>query len=219
VTNRSSPDILMVIGLYSPKKSYDAIFLSNYATINMIDSIARVKGVGDVKNFTSQDYAMRLWIDPDRLASLGLTPADVIGAVREQNVQAAAGIVGAEPANQGQEFQYNVVASGLLQDPAEFEQIIIRSNADGSQVKVKDVARIEMGAQIYKSSAGVNGSPAAALGIYLAPGANALATADEIKKQLAEMQQSFPSGHGLSDHARLHTADQGLHGIHRPHAL
>ncbi|MBK8094279.1 MAG: multidrug efflux RND transporter permease subunit [Verrucomicrobiaceae bacterium] len=189
---RSSPDILMVIGLYSPKKSYDAIFLSNYATINMIDSIARVKGVGDVKNFTSQDYAMRLWIDPDRLASLGLTPADVIGAVREQNVQAAAGIVGAEPANQGQEFQYNVVASGLLQDPAEFEQIIIRSNADGSQVKVKDVARIEMGAQIYKSSAGVNGSPAAALGIYLAPGANALATADEIKKQLAEMQQSFP---------------------------
>ncbi|MBL9117132.1 MAG: multidrug efflux RND transporter permease subunit [Verrucomicrobiaceae bacterium] len=189
---RSSPDILMVIGIFSPKGTYDAVFLSNYATINMIDAIARVKGVGDVKNFTAQDYAMRLWIDPDRLASLGLTPSDVIAAVREQNVQAAAGLVGAEPAKKGQEFQYNVVASGLLQEPEEFEQIIVRSNADGSQVKVKDVARIEMGAQIYKSTASAGGSPAAALGIYLAPGANALSTADAIKKQLAEMEQRFP---------------------------
>ena len=189
---RSSPDILMVIGIFSPKGTYDAVFLSNYATINMIDAIARVKGVGDVKNFTAQDYAMRLWIDPDRLASLGLTPSDVIAAVREQNVQAAAGLVGAEPAKKGQEFQYNVVASGLLQEPEEFEQIIVRSNPDGSQVKVKDVARIEMGAQIYKSTASAGGSPAAALGIYLAPGANALSTADAIKKQLAEMEQRFP---------------------------
>jgi hydrophobe/amphiphile efflux-1 (HAE1) family protein len=189
---RSSPDILMVIGLFSPKGSYDAVFLSNYATLNMVDAIARVKGVGDVKNFTSQDYAMRLWIDPDRLASLKLTPSDVVAAVREQNVQAAAGLVGAEPARKGQEFQYNVVASGLLQEPEQFEQIIIRSNPDGSQVKIKDVARIEMGAQVYKSTANVNGAPAAALGIYLAPGANALATADAIKQQLALMEQSFP---------------------------
>ena len=188
----SSPDLLMVIGLLSPKGTYNEVFLSNYATINMIDAIARVKGVGDVKNFTVQDYAMRLWIDPDRLASLGLTPADVIAAVREQNAQAAAGLVGAEPAKQGQEFQYNVVASGLLQEPKEFEEIIVRSNSDGSQVKVKDVARIEMGAQVYKSSASVMGAPAAALGIYLAPGANALATAKEIKQRLAEMEQAFP---------------------------
>jgi HAE1 family hydrophobic/amphiphilic exporter-1 len=189
---RSSPDILMIIGLLSPKGTYDAIFLSNYATINMIDAIARVKGVGDVRNFTAQDYSMRLWIDPDRLASLNLTPSDVIAAVREQNVQAAAGVVGAEPAKKGQEFQYNVVASGLLQEPEEFEQIIIRSNPDGSQVKVKDVARIEMGAQTYKSIASVGGAPAAALGIYLAPGANALATAEAIRKQIAEMEQRFP---------------------------
>jgi len=189
---RSSPDILMMIGLVSPKGTYDAVFLSNYATINLIDAIARVKGVGDVKNFTAQDYAMRLWIDPDRLASRGLTPSDVIAAVREQNVQAAAGLVGAEPAKKGQEFQYNVVASGLLKDPKEFEEIIVRSNSDGSQVKVKDVARIEMGAQVYKSTARVGGASAAALGIYLAPGANALSTADAIKKQLAEMEQRFP---------------------------
>jgi HAE1 family hydrophobic/amphiphilic exporter-1 len=189
---RSSPDILMVIGIFSPKGTYDAVFLSNYATINMIDAIARVKGVGDVKNFTAQDYAMRMWIDPDRLASLGLTPSDVMAAVREQNVQAAAGLVGGEPAKKGQEFQYNVVASGLLQEPAEFEQIIVRSNPDGSQVKIKDLARIEMGAQIYKSTASVRGSPAAALGIYLAPGANALSTAAAIKKQLVEMEQRFP---------------------------
>jgi len=188
----SSPDILMVIGLVSPQGAYDEVFLSNYATINMIDALARVRGVGDVKNFTVQDYAMRLWIDPDRLASLALTPADVIAAVREQNVQAAAGLVGAEPARKGQEYQYNVVASGLLQDPKEFEEIIVRSNPDGSQVKVRDVARIEMGAQIYKSSASVGGAPAAALGIYLAPGANALSTADAIKRQLAEMEKRFP---------------------------
>lgn len=189
---RSSPDILMIIGLLSPKGTYDAIFLSNYATINMIDAIARVKGVGDVRNFTAQDYSMRLWIDPDRLASLNLTPSDVIAAVREQNVQAAAGVVGAEPAKKGQEFQYNVVASGLLQEPEEFEKIIIRSNPDGSQVKVKDVARIDMGAQTYKSIASVGGAPAAALGIYLAPGANALATAEAIRQQIAEMERRFP---------------------------
>ncbi len=188
----SSPDLLLVIGLVSPGRTYDEVFLSNYATINMIDALARVRGVGDVRNFTVQDYAMRLWIDPDRLASLGLTPADVMEAVREQNVQAAAGLVGAEPARPGQEFQYNVVASGLLQDPREFEEIIVRSNPDGSQVKVGDVARIEMGAQIYKSSASAGGSPAAALGIYLAPGANALSTADTIKAELAAMERRFP---------------------------
>lgn len=189
---RSSPDILMAIALYSPKGAYDAVFLSNYASINMIDAIARVPGVGDVKNFTAQDYAMRLWIKPDRLASLGLTPADVIEAVREQNAQAAAGLIGAEPARKGQEFQYNVRASGLLQEPKEFEDIIVRSNPDGSQIKVKDVARIELGAQAYQSTAAVNGVPSAALGIYLAPGANAIVTADAIKTQLAEMEARFP---------------------------
>lgn len=189
---RSSPDILMVIGLVSPKGTYDAIFLSNYATINITDALARIPGVGEVKNFTAQDYAMRIWVNPDRLASLDLTASDVISAIREQNVQAAAGIVGAEPARKGQEFQYNIVASGLLEEPEEFENIIIRSAADGSQIKVKDVARIEFGSQNYKNTASLNGAPASALGIYLAPGANALATAGEIKKQLAALEAKFP---------------------------
>jgi len=189
---RASPDILMVIGLFSPEQSYDATFLSNYATINMIDALARVPGVGQVKNFTAQDYAIRLWLDPDRMTALGITPQDVIGAVQEQNVQAAAGTIGGEPAPAGQEFQYNVRASGLLAEPAEFEQIIVRANPDGSQVKLHDVARVELGAQVYKIIARSDGSPAAALGLYLAPGANALATARELKRQLAEMKERFP---------------------------
>src|SRR3954470_92018 len=145
VVNRSSPDILMVVALYSPKGTYDAIFLGNYADINLVDAIKRVAGVGDVKNFTAQDYAMRIWLLPDKLAVLGITPEDIAAAIREQNAQSPAGVVGAEPAPAGQETQYNVRAVGLLKDPKEFEEIIVRSNPDGSQVKVKDVARVELG--------------------------------------------------------------------------
>lgn len=189
---QSSPDILMVLGLSSPGGTYDALFLANYAVINMIDSLARVQGVGQVVNYTAQDYAIRIWLRPDRLTVLGLTPADVIAAVREQNVQAAAGMVGAEPAPPGQEFQYSVRASGLLQEPGEFEEIIVRSNPDGSQVKVRDIARVEMGGQVYKTRARVNGADGAALGIMLAPGANAMATAELIRERLGEMEERFP---------------------------
>jgi hydrophobic/amphiphilic exporter-1 (mainly G- bacteria), HAE1 family len=191
---RSSPDILMAIGLFSPDGDYDSVFLSNYAAINLIDALARIKGVGDVRNFSAQDYSMRLWVNPDRLASLGLTPADVIAAVREQNVQAAAGLIGAEPAQPGQEYQYNVRASGLLQEPAEFEEIIIRADSEGSQVKLRDVARIDLGAQTYAAAARTNGAPGCALGIYLAPGANALETAREVRRQLEESASRFPPG-------------------------
>ena len=190
--NRSSPDLLMVLGLYSPKGSYDAIFLGNYADINLVDAIKRVSGVGDVKNFTAQDYSMRIWLEPNKMASLGITPEDVAGAIREQNVQAPAGVVGAEPAPSGQENQYNVRTLGLLTNPQQFAEIIVRSNPDGSQVKIKDVARVELGAQTYSLRARLNQAPAAALGIYLAPGANALATADQIKRILKERQQQFP---------------------------
>ena len=117
--NRSSPDLLMVLGLYSPKGTYDAIFLGNYADINLVDAIKRVAGVGDVKNFTAQDYAMRIWLLPDKLSVLGITPEDIAAAIREQNAQSPAGVVGAEPAPAGQETQYNVRAVGLLTDPKE----------------------------------------------------------------------------------------------------
>ncbi|HSP42608.1 MAG TPA: efflux RND transporter permease subunit, partial [Luteolibacter sp.] len=192
VVNRSSPDILMVIGLASPKGTYDAVFLSNYCDLNLVDAIKRVKGVGDVKNFTAQDYTMRIWLRPDKLASLGITPTDIKNALAEQNAQSPAGRIGAEPAPAGQESQFNVRALGLLKDPKEFEEVIIRSNPDGSQVKIKDVARVELGAQTYDLRARLNKSPAGAFAIYLAPGANALETADNVKKILEEAKAKFP---------------------------
>ena len=192
ITNRSSPDILLAIGLSSPKGSYDGVFLGNYADINLVDQIKRVKGVGDVKNFTAQDYSMRIWLDPEKLASLGITPTDIGNAIKEQNAQAPAGRIGAEPAPQGQESQFNVRAQGLLKEPKEFEEIIIRANSDGSQVKIKDVGRVELGAQTYDLRARMNGASAGALGVYLAPGANALETADNVKKILEEAKLRFP---------------------------
>ena len=193
VVNRSSPDILMVVGLSSPKGTYDAIFLGNYCDINLVDAIKRVKGVGDVKNFTAQDYSMRVWLRPDRLASLGITPSDIQNAINEQNAQSPAGRIGAEPAPPGQESQFNVRTLGLLKDPKEFEDIIIRANPDGSQVKIRDVGRVELGAQTYDLRARLNRSPAGAIGIYLAPGANALATADNVKKILEDAKTRFPA--------------------------
>ncbi|MCC7373870.1 MAG: multidrug efflux RND transporter permease subunit [Verrucomicrobiales bacterium] len=192
VVNRSSPDILMAIGLSSPKGTYDAVFLGNYADIQLVDAIKRVRGVGDVKNFTAQDYAMRVWLRPDKLATLGLTPQDVASAIREQNAQSPAGRIGGEPAPAGQETQYNVRAMGLLKHPREFEEIIIRSNPDGSQVKVKDVARVDLGAQTYDLRARQNGAPAGAIGIYLAPGANAIETATRVRAILEEAKARFP---------------------------
>ncbi len=196
VVNRSSPDILMVVGLYSPKSTYDAVFLGNYCDINLVDAIKRVKGVGDVKNFTAQDYSMRIWLRPDKLASLGVTPSDIQNAIKEQNAQSPAGRIGAEPAPAGQEMQFNVRALGLLKDPREFEEIIIRSNPNGSQVKIKDVGRVELGAQTYDLRARFNEagkqSASGALGIFLAPGANAIDTAQNVKKILETAKAKFP---------------------------
>jgi hydrophobic/amphiphilic exporter-1 (mainly G- bacteria), HAE1 family len=192
IVNRSSPDLLMVIGLSSPNGTYDAIFLSNYASINLIDAIKRVPGVGDVTNYTAQDYAMRIWVEPDKMAALGVTAEEIAAAVREQNAQAPAGTVGSQPAPAGQETQYNVRTVGLLREADEFANIVVRSNPDGSQVKVKDLARVELGAQSYDFNARLNQSPGAALGITLAPGANALNTAEQVSRILQESAARFP---------------------------
>src|SRR5262249_12244677 len=189
---KKSPDILLVIALYSPKGTYDSIFLSNYAQINLIDAMARVKGVGDVVNFTAQEYGMRIWLNPERMASMGINTADVIQAVKDQNIQAPAGQVGAEPAPPGQEYQLNVRSPRLLKEPQEFEEIVLRSNPDGPQVRIRDIGRAELGSQQYNSFARINGSPAGALGVYLAPGANALETADNLKKLLTKISERFP---------------------------
>ncbi|MFN0127249.1 MAG: efflux RND transporter permease subunit [Verrucomicrobiales bacterium] len=192
VVNRSSPDILMVIGLNSPNGTYDATFLGNYCDINLVDAIKRVKGVGDVKNFTAQDYSMRIWLQPDKLAVLGMTPEDIANAIKEQNAQSPAGRVGAEPAPSGQEMQFNVRAQGLLKEAKEFEEIIVRSNPNGSQVKIRDVGRVELGAQTYDLRARLNKSAAGAIGIYLAPGANAIDAAKNVRKILEEAEKRFP---------------------------
>ncbi|MEI6177571.1 MAG: multidrug efflux RND transporter permease subunit [Verrucomicrobiota bacterium] len=192
ITNRSSPDILLAIGLSSPKGTYDGVFLGNYADINLVDQIKRVRGVGDVKNFTAQDYSMRIWLDPEKLASLGITPTDISNAIKEQNAQSPAGRIGAEPAPKGQESQFNVRALGLLKNPKEFEDIIIRASNNGQQVKIKDVGRVELGAQTYDLRARLDKAPAGALGVYLAPGANALDTAKNVKTILEEAKLRFP---------------------------
>lgn len=194
VVNRSNPDILMAIGLSSPNGAYDAVFLSNYASMHLVDAIKRVSGVGDVVNFTAQDYAMRIWLQPDKMALMGVTPDEVASAIREQNAQSPAGVVGAEPASPGQEFQWNVRATGLLKYPEEFAEIIVRANPDGSQVKIKDIGRVELGAQTYSVRARQNQAPAAALAIYLSPGANALTTAQEVREILEREAVSFPPG-------------------------
>nr|MCU0232230.1 efflux RND transporter permease subunit [Acidobacteriota bacterium] len=183
---------LLLVTLTSPKGSYDSGFLSNYASINIIDAIARTRGVGLVNQFGGSDYAMRIWIRPDRLAQLGLTIPDIQNAIQQQSVIAAAGQIGGPPAPKGTDFTYTVKTAGRLQTPEEFGEVVLRSNPDGSQVRLKDVARIELGAQTYSMIGRLNGKPAAVLAIYQIPGSNALEVAGTIRKTMEELSQRFP---------------------------
>ena len=190
-TKKQSPDTLMYIALVSPNGTYDDLFLANYATINVIEGLKRVKGVGNVQLFGSE-FGMRLWLKPDRMASLGVTPTDVYRAIQEQNVQAPAGQVGQLPAPASQQFQYGVQLKGRLVEVSEFENVIVRAKSDGSFVRVKDVARVELGAKDYGFQSKLNGKPAAALSINLTPDASAIESADLIKEQLKQMALAFP---------------------------
>ncbi len=185
---------LLVIPIYSPEGTYDANFLGNYATINIKDELARVPGVGQVKLFGTADYAMRVWLRPDTLASRSLTVADVIDAIKAQNVVNAAGMVGAEPAPPGQEFTYNVTAQGRLVEAEQFGEIILRANPDGSFVRLRDVARIELGAQTYMQIGRFQGKPASVIAVYQSPGSNALATGNALKVEMKRLAGNFPSG-------------------------
>jgi HAE1 family hydrophobic/amphiphilic exporter-1 len=189
---KQSPSILMVISLYSPGGSYDANFLINYASINMRDRLLRIPGIAQVDLFGGTDYGLRIWLRPDRLAKLGLTPGDVMAAVREQNLQAPAGRVGAAPTPADQAFTFTVSAPGRLVTPEEFENIIIREAASGAPVRVRDVGRAELGSQDYNSFGRLNGRPAGALAVYLLPGANQLGAAGAIYKTLADAKTLFP---------------------------
>jgi HAE1 family hydrophobic/amphiphilic exporter-1 len=156
---KQSPSILMVISLFSPKGTYDANYLTNYITINLRDQVLRIPGVAQVELFGGSDYSMRIWLRPDRMGQLGLTPADVISAIKEQNLQAPAGQVGAAPSPKNQEFTYTVRAPGRLVDAEEFNNIILRQTQTGSQIRIKDVGRVELGAENYKSFGRLDGQP------------------------------------------------------------
>jgi HAE1 family hydrophobic/amphiphilic exporter-1 len=190
---KKSAALLQVINIYSPKNTYDAVYLSNYATINVIDPLARIKGVGQVVLFGPLNYSLRIWLDPDRLTELNLTPNDVIAAVQAQNVQAALGRIGAAPVSNEQQVQITVKTKGRLTRPEEFANIVIRANADGSTVRVSDVARVEMGAQSQDRFSRYNGAPAAAIGIYQSPGSNAVDVAKQVGAVMTTLASRFPS--------------------------
>ena len=191
-TKKSSPDTLMYVALFSPNGTYDELFLNNYLTINIIESLKRVKGVGNVQVFGAE-FGMRLWLKPDRMSRLGISPTDVYRAVQEQNLQAPAGQIGQMPAPKTQQFQYGVQVRGQLEQVEEFGSIIVRALPDGSFVRVRDVARVELGAKDYFFTARYNGKPAAAFSISLTPDASAIETATLLRKELETLATSFPA--------------------------
>src|SRR5574338_1725896 len=190
---KSTTAPLMLIGLYSPNKTYDNIFLANYGYINLVDQLTRVPGISNVQVFGAGQYAMRLWVKPDQLAKLGITVPDIINAVQEQNTVNPAGQIGSEPIPSGQAFTYTVRAQGRLQTPEEFGNIVVRANPDGSFVRVKDIARIELGAQTYNLRSRLNGQPSAILALYQLPGTNALKAAESVRKAMAQAKERFPA--------------------------
>jgi HAE1 family hydrophobic/amphiphilic exporter-1 len=190
---KMSPSILMLISLYSPKGSYDANFLINYCGINVRDQLLRIPGIAQVDLFGGTDYGMRIWLRPDKLAKLQLTPADVISAIKEQNLQAPAGRVGMRPSPADQEFTYTVSAPGRLVTEDEFANIIIRETATGAQIRVKDVGRVELGSQDYNSFGRLDGKPAGAMAVYLLPGANQLKAAETIYETMRTAKSFFPA--------------------------
>ena len=191
---KKSSDILQVITLYSPDGSQDPVVISNYALINVIDELKRIPGVGDVTQFGSKDYSMRIWLRPDKLAQYNLTPTDVVNAIREQNSQFAAGSFGQQPLKTAQDFTYTVTTQGRFKDPKEFENVILRSDGTGASLRLGDVARIELGAQDYSLITSLNGQQNAAFGVYLQPGANALDTADAVQATMTRLSKRFPEG-------------------------
>ncbi|QEL18391.1 efflux RND transporter permease subunit [Limnoglobus roseus] len=197
---KRSPDILMIVSLYpednpvTGKPYHDQLYVSNYATINVLDHLARVEGVGDVLVFGNQDYSMRVWVDPDKLASRGLAAGDVVRVLREQNVQVAAGQIGQAPVPRGQQFQFPIRVLGRLVEPEQFGEIVLGTGADGEVTYLRDVARVELGAKTQDVGYRLDGRPSVGLGVFQLPGSNALDTAEAVKKKMRELEARFPVG-------------------------
>ncbi|HEV7260771.1 MAG TPA: multidrug efflux RND transporter permease subunit [Bosea sp. (in: a-proteobacteria)] len=191
---KKSSALLGVIAVYAPTNAYDTLFVSNYATINLLDAIRSTPGVGDAALFGAQDYSMRAWVKTDSLTGLNLTTGDIISAIQAQNAQAAVGRIGARPISDDQQLQLNIQTKGRLSTPEEFGKIVLRTNPDGSVLRLSDVARLELGAANLDRDTRLNGGPAVLIGIYQSPGANAIAALDEVKKTVGDLAKSFPEG-------------------------
>ena len=195
LTKKQSTDIILYASIVAEKGGeYDALFLNNYAEAQLRDELTRVSGVGDIKTFGVGRYSMRIWLDPETIRSLGMTTNEVVTAIRAQNAEVAAGRIGASPAPVGQVFDYTVTTTGRLNTASEFEEIVLRTGKDGTLVKLRDVARIELGSESYNLASSLNGSPAATLAIYQLPGANAIDVADGCMETLERLSKSFPDG-------------------------
>src|SRR4051794_17505057 len=193
-TKKKSPNILLIVNLFSPDKTKDQLYISNYATIQVKDELARIEGVGDVAMFGQQDYSMRMWLDPDKLASRSLTATDVINALREQNVQVAAGQIGQPPVPKGIDFQYTMSTLGRLTKPEQFESIILKRSETGSVTYLNDVARIELRAKSQDQTCTLDGKSSAALAIFQLPGSTARATADRVRRRMDELKKRLRGG-------------------------
>ena len=193
VTEKSSPNLTMVVHLTSPDNRYDMLYLSNYADQNVKDELARIDGVGQVRLFGVGEFSMRVWLNPSKLAALQMNPGDVVAAIADQNQQAAAGSLGAQPTGSS-EFQLLINVRGRLKDESEFENIIVKTGDDGEITRLKDIARIELGANTYSLRSLLNNKPAAAIPIFQAPGSNAIQISDDVRARMAELSQLFPEG-------------------------
>ncbi|MBX3558278.1 efflux RND transporter permease subunit, partial [Chelatococcus sp.] len=195
-TQKKSTSILQFVTLSSPDARYDSLFLANYGVINIQNELARLPGVGNVNVFGAGEYAMRVWMDPQQMQARGLTPPDVISAIQQQSQEVTAGVVGMPPAPAGQNFQYTININGRLDNAPDFENIIVKvDNANGGQItRVRDIGRVELGAQTYSQSFTLNGKPAAGIGIFQLPEANAIAVAEEVRGKMEELSKNFPPG-------------------------
>lgn len=193
-TKKKSTNMTLVIALNSPDETFDGLYLSNYASIYINDELKRIDGVSDVNVVNAMDFGMRIWMDPNQLDTRNITTTDVVDALRQQNVQVAAGQIGQEPSPDDQDFQLTVTTLGRLTDPEEFANIIVKTGQDGQITQIKDIARVELGAQSYNGYSQLNGKPAALIAVYQLPGANALNVADECRKVLKTLEKDFPKG-------------------------
>jgi multidrug efflux pump len=193
-TIKSSPDLTMVVHLLSPNDRYDMTYLRNYAVLNVKDRLARIQGVGQVQLFGAGDYSMRVWLDPQKVAERGLSASDVVAEIRAQNVQAAAGVIGASPSETGLDLQLSVNAQGRLKDEDEFGDIIVKTGANGDVTRLRDIARIELGAADYSLRSLLNNKSAVAIPIFQSPGSNAIQISDNVRKTMAEMKENMPDG-------------------------